>query len=382
MRVLHTSDWHLGKVLMEHSLVEDQRAALDSLLELLAADPHDLLVVAGDVFDRSIPPEEAVTLLGAFLERLRDVAPTLPVVMLAGNHDSAARLAWSAGLLRRTQVHLFGDTTRVEAPLPVRAASGEEAHVWALPFLWPGALATAERPTPTQVAAMEAAVDAIRARRAEGPLQVLAAHCFAQGGATSESERTLVGQATLVPPSLFEGFDYVALGHLHRPQPVGPRAHYSGSLLAYSFSEASDEKGVLSVEVSAGRAPVPTRRALRTLRPLRTLTGTFAELLEAPHYDAFRDDYLSITLTHAQRTGQPMAMLRRRFPRLLQLDNPVLQEDTGAARARQQLAAGGALGSDLAADLRAFEATLYGEQPRAEVLEAFEALHRELEAER
>lgn len=370
MRLLHTSDWHLGKRLMERSLLSDQQHALDQVLTLLTATPHDALVVAGDVFDQSVPPEEAVQVLGAFLARLRERLPSLPVVLIAGNHDSAARLASNAELLSLTGVHVRGDPEMVDWPVVLRAASGETAQLWAVPFLWAGTLQDGDVVARTQVEALDFALARIRARQDAGLAQVLVSHCFAQGGSTSDSERTLVGQATAVAPSRFSGFDYVALGHLHRPQLVAPNARYSGSLLAYSFSEVGDAKAVWSVEVQAGAPHAATPHALVPRRALRRLEGTLEALLESSEFQPYADDYLHITLTEARHTGQPMAALRKRFPHLLHLLNPVAQ-----AQAKKLAARAAKAGEDVDADFLAFQQQLYGDV-KPEVRAAFEALRR------
>lgn len=370
MRILHTSDWHLGKVLHERSLLEDQRHVLDQVARLIAEDPHDLLVVAGDIFDRLIPPEEAVILLGDWLNAVREVAPAMPIVLIAGNHDSGARLAWSRGLLARSGVHIRGEAERVDQPIRVTTAAGELAEVWAIPFLWPGALAATDGGPSTQAAALDAAMTRIRAQQTPGRTQIAVAHCFAQGGQVSDSERTLIGQATTVEGSLFDGFDYVALGHLHRPQAVGTHARYSGSLLQYSFSEAGDDKGVLSVDVRAGALPVATHRPLTPLRALRTLSGSFDALLHTDVYELYREDYVSITLTEPVLAGQPMARLRARFPNLLQLNNPVPETDGLAVshqgRARDR--------DDIGLDFLDFQQHLRGTPPPADVAAAFASL--------
>lgn len=374
MRILHTSDWHLGKVLHERSLLDDQRHALDQVAQLLADDPHDLLVVAGDIFDRGIPPESAVALLGDWLNHVRGVAPELPIVLIAGNHDNGVRLAWSQGLLARSGVHIRGEADRLDHPIRLITRDGEKAEVWAIPFLWPGSVASADGGPTTQAAALQAAVERIRARQTPGLTQVAVAHCFAQGGKVSDSERTLIGQATTVDSALFSGFDYVALGHLHRPQSVGTHARYSGSLLQYSFSESGDAKGVLSVDARAGALPMATMRPIQPLRPLRTLSGTLDTLLQSDAFEAWREDYLSITLSEPVLAGQPMLRLRARYPNLLQLQNPVVDvsglPSVAVERPRDR--------DDLGLDFVDFQQLLRGGAPPADVAAAFGALRASL----
>jgi exonuclease SbcD len=336
---------------------------------MIQSSAHDLLVVAGDIFDRSVPPEDAVSLLGAWLAEVREVAPGMPIVLIAGNHDSGARLAWSSGLLSAAGVHIRGEADRLEEPVRVRTAAGEDAEVWPLPFLWPGAIAADEGPM-GQARTLELALDRVRARQTQGKTQVLVSHCFAQGGRTSDSERALIGQATLVDPAWFRGFDYVALGHLHRPQAVADNARYSGSLLAYSFSEVSDGKGAVSVEVSAGREPAASVAPIAPLRPMRTARGELDQLLHDAQFAALEDAYLSIELTRPVEGAQPMAMLRRRFPHLLQLSNPIAEAKLASAPARSRARDT----EDLAADFEDFERHIRGEAPPDDVAAAFRAL--------
>lgn len=357
MRILHTSDWHLGKVIFERSLLEDQAHALDLLLGHLVTDPHDVLIVAGDIFDRSIPPEEAVRLLGTWLQKLRAALPSLPVVLIAGNHDSATRLAWASGLLSGMGLHLRGGPDDLKRPIELRLPSGEEAQIWAVPFLWAGDVAT-EDEHPSQAGALRAALAEVRPLQRAGAAQVLVAHCFAQGGAVSDSERTLLGQATQIAPSLFEGFDYVALGHLHRPQKVGANARYSGSLFPYSFSEAGDEKCALSVTVRPGAPHVAATLPLPPRKRLRVLEGTLEELLTDARFADAVDDYVCARLSKGS-SASPMTQLRSRFAHVLQLINPMEDLASGglAPRALTEDA------TDLAADATSFLGQLRADPP-------------------
>ena len=341
MRILHTSDWHLGRVLHERSLLDDQGAFLDALLEQLRAAPHDVLVIAGDVFDRAVPPEDAVLRLTRFLADLRAACPQTAVVAIAGNHDSGARLAYGAPLLAATGVHLVGAFEADAEPVVVRAG-GAVAEIWPVPFLWPGSLSSHRDGDPvvlgTQAGALEEAVARVRARRTPGAVQVLVAHCFARGGAVSDSERTLVGNATEVDAVLFEGFDYVALGHLHRPQRVTDNAWYAGSPLKYSFSEAGDAKCTLSVEVATGAAPTVTRVPVAQPREMTILRGTLRELLDDPRHAFAAAHYVRAELVAPEVVAQPVALLRARFPHLLdfRMPDPVAEAASPRAAARDR----------------------------------------------
>ncbi len=369
MRILHTSDWHLGKTLLERPLLADQAHLLEQVSAELARERYDLFLVAGDVFDRSVPPESAVTLLGRWLSEVRALHPHLPIVFIAGNHDSAARLAWSSPLLALSGVHIRGDRASVDQPIAITTSAGERAEVWAIPFLWPE---STDSGVQSQVEMLEGAVASIRTRQDPACTQIAVAHCFAQGGRGSDSERTLVGQATLIEPSTFQAFDYVALGHLHRPQAVAPHVWYSGSLAAYSFSEADDRKGLLSIRVQRGALPEVERVPLRPLHPLTALEGDLEDLLVSEAFEPYRDHYLSIRLHRPVLAGQPMARLRRRFPNLLQLLNPAVEVPIAEAPAAQT-----GEHHDLRDDFVAFYRYVHGANPDAAVDAAFEDLRRE-----
>ncbi|HWQ10465.1 MAG TPA: exonuclease subunit SbcD, partial [Holophaga sp.] len=287
MRLLHTSDWHLGRVLHEHSLLEDQKHFLDGLLDHLRVNRYDALLLAGDVFDRAIPPEEAVALWNGFLEAFCTECPDTALLAITGNHDSATRVAVAARVIERTGIHLRGGAERLAEPVTIRDAEGAVARIWMVPFLWSGSLqegADGQRVLQTQEEALAEAVRRIRAQADPAELNVLVAHCFASGGQVSDSERTLVGTAVQVDPGLFEGFDYVALGHLHRPQALGPRIRYSGTPLPYSFSEASQRKSMAAVTLAKGVEPAVDLVPVQPFRAMMDLKGTLAELQADPKY--------------------------------------------------------------------------------------------------
>lgn len=369
---------------MERSLVGEQEVSLNGLRNLLVEEPHDLLVIAGDVFDQGVPPEEAVDLLGRFLFDLRSAVPKIPVVIISGNHDSASRLASNSGLVRAANVHLRGTAEALEEPVRVNGASGEVAEVWCVPFLWPGSISQDGVVAQDQESALAFALDRIRRKQDKAHAQVLVSHCFAAGGVESESERKMMGQASQVAPSAFDGFDYVALGHLHKAQKVGHNGRYSGSLLEYSFDEVEHArkhpKCVLSVEVSAGKAHEARPVVLPRQRNFACIEGTLEQLLESPEFKPHEDDYLLVRLTEPKLEGQPMATLRRRFPNLLQLVNPITPKLLGL-KGMEAAAPAEKDGSDLAADFTAFMRHLHGEEPAPDVQEAFKALWAELQKE-
>jgi exonuclease SbcD len=268
----------------------------------------------------------------------------------------------------------------------VRGADGGEAEIWGVPFLWPGSLSThedgADVPLGTQESAFAEALRRVRARRRAGALQILVAHCFATGGTVSDSERSLIGTATQIDAGLFADFDYVALGHLHRPQRVSANTWYSGSPLKYSFSEAGDAKALLSVTVAAG-APLEVRALpITPARDMAVLRGQLRALLEDPRHLAVVDRYLRIELTEVETVTQPMALLRARFPHLLDFRMPQPDVPEEGAAGRHARGARGARGDrlDVEQDFLDFERRLRAEQPLPDgLLDAFRALRATVE---
>lgn len=317
-RLLHTADWHLGRTFHGEDLLDAQAAFVDHAVSTARAEQVDAVLIAGDLYDRALPPVDAVRLADEALTRLSEVAP---VVVISGNHDSAARLGFGAGLLARAGVHVRTDPASVGDPISVAGAL-----VYPIPYLEPDlvreTLGVAER---SHAAVTEAAMARVRldvAERGSRAPVVVMAHAFVAGAASSESERDLaVGGAEHVPPMVFAGADYIALGHLHGPQVVGGGAgRYAGSPLAFSFSETGQTKSLAVVEMSAAGAgasveliPCPVPRRLATLR------GTLDELLADPRLRDLEDAWMQATLTDPVRPSDAMERLRRRFPHAVAL---------------------------------------------------------------
>jgi len=374
MRILHTSDWHLGRVLHQYPLLEDQRDILGQIIAHCRATAYDALLISGDLFDRSLPPEDAVRLWSQFLRDLRGGCPDLPILVIAGNHDSAARVAYAADALTFARIHVRGGSEAILSPVPVVSAAGERMQVWMIPFLWAGDLDVlgedGERLIRTQEETLKEAIERIRPNQDPEALQMVLAHCFAQGGSAAGSERTLVGTATDVDPGLFQPFDYTALGHLHRCQRITDRAWYSGSPLPYSFSEAGDTKGMLAVELVRGLPPVVTRIPLRAPRPMRRLRGNLQDLLQDPRYAPDTECLVEITLRKADAGANPFALLKTRFPYLLHLDYEPEAADAAALERCTAERPG-----DLLSDFRQFAAGIGLDaetaERRAALVEAF-----------
>ena len=381
MRILHTSDWHLGRILHEHSLLPDQEKFLEDLLAHLRESRYDALVIAGDIFDRSVPSEEAVELWNRFLEDFAAVCPDTSLLAIAGNHDSATRLALASRLIERAGIHIRGGADRLDDPVTLRDADGAVANVWMVPFLWSGSLIQDREDgrfaLQTQEEALAEAVRRIRARIDPSELNLLVAHCFASGAQVSDSERNLVGMATQIDPALFQDFDYVALGHLHGPQALGPRMRYSGTPLPYSFSESAQAKAMAAVTLRKGHDPVVAAIPVKPLRPMKDLRGTLEELESDPRYAGLEDSYVRVTLTEPSGVGQPVVRLRLRFPFLLEFQE-YLSPQTGPMDAPSER-----LEVDLLDEFKDFERRLRGEAGASEgLLAAFSELRGEMERAR
>jgi len=324
MLMLHTSDWHLGRSLHRADLRAAQAAFLDHLVEVARAEKVDVVLVAGDVYDRAVPPVDSIALCEDALLRLR--ATGARIVLISGNHDSARRLGFGGGLLDQAGVHLRTRPGALARPVMFEDAHGPVA-VYGVPYLEPDAVRGDLPATQGEVPRGHAGVlgHAVRCIRADADdrgvrRRVVMAHGWVTGGAASESERDItVGGVGQVPAELFGGFSYVALGHLHGQQALDAHLRYSGSPLPYSFSEASHRKGSWLVELDgegkarAHQIPAPAYKRLSVLR------GRLKDLLGSSAYAAYEGDFVSVTLTDTSRPEGAMDALRARFPDILVL---------------------------------------------------------------
>lgn len=339
MRFIHSGDWHLGRLFHARSLVEDQAYVLDQFVELVRERRPDAVLLAGDIYDRAVPPAEAVTLLDDVLSRIV-VGEGVPVVMIAGNHDSPDRLGFGARLLASGGLTVVG---RYQGEVP--ALELDDAHgplrIYPLPYCEPAVVRDALGiEVADHDAAMAAVLEQVRAGHPTGVRSLLVAHAFVAGGAESESERPLsVGGSGAVDARRFEGFDFVALGHLHRPQTLAGRLHYAGSLMKYSLSEADHDKSVSVVEIGADGAASVERVQLAPRRDLRRIRGELAALIEAGRDDPENEDYVFATLTDSGALLDPMARLREAYPNALGCEREVLQRagEGGAASRHREL---------------------------------------------
>jgi exonuclease SbcD len=334
MRILHTSDWHLGRSLHGEDLLAAQAAFVDHLIETVAVEEVDLVVVAGDVYDRALPPVDAVSLADEAFTRLADSRAR--VVVTSGNHDSARRLGFSSRLVDAAGVHLRTDAGRAHEPVLLEDEHGPVA-VYGIPYLEPDVLKHAwDLSTRSHHAALAEAMRRVRADlagRTIGTRSVVLAHAFVAGGLPSDSERDIaVGGISVVPLELFDGIDYTALGHLHGRATLGEAIRYSGSPVAYSFSEADHVKGSWLVDLDAGGLVDARFVEAPVLRPLARLTGTLTELLTDRRFAAHEGAWVQATLTDPVRPVRAMEQLRARFPHALALHFAPVGGERGSRR--------------------------------------------------
>lgn len=334
MRFIHTADWHLGRLFYGQHLTDDQAYVLEQLIGIIGDFRPDAVIVAGDLYDRAVPPVEAVELLDETLSRIV-VDMKIPLVAIAGNHDSPQRIEFASRLLRAQGLHLCGSPAAQPA-----CAVFEDTHgpvrVYSVPFAEPARVR--ELLNDDSICDQQTAVAALAERgraahAAEGGRSILVAHAFVAGGEESESERPLsIGGASTVDAAALHGFDYVALGHLHRPQQIGGAPiYYSGSIMKYSFSECAHEKSVSLVEVDARGQCRIERAPLSPKYDLRVIEGRFSELLNHPVGN--RGDYLLANLLDEGPVLDAMGRLREIYPRLVSIERPGLETE-GAMGAR------------------------------------------------
>lgn len=321
MRILHTSDWHLGRSFHGLNLADAQRAFIDFLVEAVEREHVDVVIVAGDVYDRALPPPDMIDLLDEALERLTGAGAK--VFITSGNHDSARRLGFARRLIENSGVSLRTRLPDIDVPLMVEDSAGPVA-VYGIPYLEPALtwelLGAASR---SHASVLSAALERIRLDRDSRPdagRAVVVAHAFVTGAEPSDSERDIsVGGVDSVPASLFDGFAYAALGHLHGRQTIRETIRYSGSPLPYSFSEAGQGKGGWLIDLDSEGVSAITPVDPPEYRRLAILTGELADLLENDSYAWAEDAYVSVTLTDRRRSHGAMELLRERFAHIVQL---------------------------------------------------------------
>lgn len=322
MKIFHLSDLHIGKRVNGYSMLEDQKFILEQIISDIREESPQAVVIAGDVYDKSMPSEDAVSLLDDFLCKIASLDNAPQVFIIYGNHDSAERLSFGNRLIRRSGIHLSPVFSGKIEPAVLNDEYGEVAFIM-LPFIKPSSVRNAY-PEET----VESYTDAVRVAlkhvpRKENQRTVLIAHQYVTGAKTSDSEESIIGGIDGVDASAFDGFDYVALGHLHRPQEVPGRKNmrYCGTPLKYSRSEKDDEKGILVVELGGDKAVDCRVIPLKPLHDMREIKGTYNELTLRDNYQGTRtDDYIHAILTDENDVIGAIGSLRAIYPNLISLE--------------------------------------------------------------
>ena len=320
MKLIHLSDLHLGKRLNEFSMLEDQAYILRQIIDIIDREQPDGVIIAGDLYDKSLPPAEAVSLLDDFLVQL--ASRKVEVYLISGNHDSAERIAFGGRLMEESGIHFSPVYHGMVKPITFTDRHGY-VDIYLLPFLKPVHVRQCfpEEEISSYTDALSVAISHMELDLSHR--NVLVTHQFVTGAVRSESEEISVGGTDNVDCAVFDPFDYVALGHLHRPQSVGRETvRYCGTPLKYSFSEAGHEKSVTVVELGEKGAVTVSAVPLTPKRELRELRGTFAQLCEKLFYEGttYPEDYLHITLTDENEILNGIGKLRALYPNIMRLD--------------------------------------------------------------
>ena len=327
MKFIHTSDWHIGRQFHSVSLLDDQRHVLDQIVAHIKDEAVDAVIIAGDIYDRSVPPAAAVSLLDEVLNTIcSDLG--VPVILIPGNHDGAERLRFGSNQLSQAGLHIMADLDQITQPV-VLSKNGCDVSFYGIPYNDPESVRNHfSVDVSSHDEAHQYLVEQIDSVKAANNINVLISHCFIDGAEESESERPLsIGGADRVSVEPFKSFDYVALGHLHNPQYKGEEhIRYSGSILKYSFSEQRQQKGVTLVEMQADGLKSTKHLALKPLRDMRILEGELEDLLKQGLTDPNKHDYLLIRLTDQNAILEPMAKLRQVYENVLHIEKTWLQE--------------------------------------------------------
>lgn len=322
MKFIHTADWHLGKLVHGVYMTENQREALNQFVEIVAEEKPDAVVIAGDLYDRSVPPTDAVDLLDEILFKI-NVELKTPVVAIAGNHDSAERLSFGSSWYKHSHFYLSGKLTNSFSPVQVNGV-----NFYLVPYAEPGLVRQllGDDSIHSHQDAMKALIGKMEQNLNPNEPNVLVGHAFVLGGQTSDSERVLsVGGSGCVGAEVFEPFSYTALGHLHSPDAIKhDKVKYSGSLLKYSFSEAKQNKSISIIEMDEKGNFSHRYRSLNPTHDMRELEGHLDELLDPFYYEKQRlHDYLKITLLDEGALLDPINKLRQVYPNVLHLERKI-----------------------------------------------------------
>ncbi|MCG8338471.1 MAG: exonuclease SbcCD subunit D [Proteobacteria bacterium] len=338
MRLLHTSDWHIGRQFHNVSLLEDQAFILDQIVSIAADQKIDVMLLAGDVYDRSVPPASAVALLDDVFNRIcRDL--NIPLIVISGNHDGAERLAFGSRQMSDSGLHIISSLPLASKPIILEDQHGPVAF-HAIPYVDPAVVRHAyQSETTTHDEAIAFLIDGLKDQISAHDRNVALGHLFLDGGDPSESERPLsLGGLDKVSADHFRIFNYAALGHLHGPQKKDEESiRYSGSILKYSFSEENQKKAVTIVEIDNEGTCTIEQIPLKPKKDLRVLEGTLEEILRQGTSDTGKEDYLLVRLTDTHAILDIMQKLREVYPNVLHLERPGLMGRGEAYKTRREL---------------------------------------------
>ncbi|WP_341276555.1 exonuclease SbcCD subunit D [Vibrio parahaemolyticus] len=344
MKFIHTSDWHLGRQFHNVSLLEDQQAVLEQLIQYIENNPVDAVIVAGDVYDRSVPPTIAIELLNRVVKRICGELNT-PMILISGNHDGAERLGFGSEQMKRSGLHIISNFEDMLTPVVIESKAAGHVAFYGMPYNDPEQVRYVyKEPVSTHDEAHKMLAEKITEQFQSEHRNILISHCFVDGAIESESERPLsIGGSDRVSHEHFLNFDYVALGHLHQPQKKGEEyIRYSGSLMKYSFGEQNQKKGFTLVEIGKDGFIGAEHIELTAPHEMRIVEGELEQILEWGKTDPKNEDYLLVRLMDKHAILNPMEKLRTVYPNVLHLEKPgmligVEQEMAQAKLARSEI---------------------------------------------
>ncbi|EIA1493909.1 exonuclease SbcCD subunit D [Vibrio parahaemolyticus] len=344
MKFIHTSDWHLGRQFHNVSLLEDQLAVLEQLIQYIENNPVDSVIVAGDVYDRSVPPTIAIELLNRVVKRICGELNT-PMILISGNHDGAERLGFGSEQMKRSGLHIISNFEDMLTPVVIETKAAGHVAFYGMPYNDPEQVRYVyKEPVSTHDEAHKLLAEKITEQFQSEYRNILISHCFVDGAIESESERPLsIGGSDRVSHEHFLNFDYVALGHLHQPQKKGEEyIRYSGSLMKYSFGEQNQKKGFTLVEIGKDGFIGAEHIELTAPHEMRIVEGELEQILEWGKTDPKNEDYLLVRLMDKHAILNPMEKLRTVYPNVLHLEKPgmligVEQEMAQAKLARSEI---------------------------------------------
>ncbi|HCG8546003.1 TPA: exonuclease SbcCD subunit D [Vibrio parahaemolyticus] len=344
MKFIHTSDWHLGRQFHNVSLLEDQQAVLEQFIQYIENNPVDAVIVAGDVYDRSVPPTIAIELLNRVVKRICGELNT-PMILISGNHDGAERLGFGSEQMKRSGLHIISNFEDMLTPVVIESKAAGHVAFYGMPYNDPEQVRYVyKEPVSTHDEAHKLLAEKITEQFQSEHRNILISHCFVDGAIESESERPLsIGGSDRVSHEHFLNFDYVALGHLHQPQKKGEEyIRYSGSLMKYSFGEQNQKKGFTLVEIGKDGFIGAEHIELTAPHEMRIVEGELEQILEWGKTDPKNEDYLLVRLMDKHAILNPMEKLRTVYPNVLHLEKPgmligVEQEMAQAKLARSEI---------------------------------------------